>query len=127
MFGSYRFAAIFLLLISDCSQAFAETIKFPLGYVWYVSCSKIDPSEPLPGRGHVKFGFSDDREYHYDLIVGPVTSDAETVKLSYLHAYTHDTLRWSLSRATGVLTITNESRALEAKYTCEKWSPWSTF
>ena len=92
MLSCYRLAAICLLLVSDVDQAFAEPTRFPLGYVWYVSCSTVAPlgarEDALPGADPLYFGFSDDRGYNYDLIVGPVISDTETVQFSY---FTHIT------------------------------------
>jgi hypothetical protein len=128
MFNGYRFVGILLLAISDFSQAFAETTKFPLGHSWYVSCSKIAPldtkKDARPGINHIEFGFSDTQQRHVDLIVGPVKSDAETVQSTF---DPDAPLRWSLSRVTGVLTITDVSRALEAKYMCERSSFENTF
>jgi hypothetical protein len=128
MSNSYRLVGILLAAISDFSQAFAETTKFTAGHFWYVSCSKIAPldakGDARPGIDHIDFGVSDTEEYHVDLRLGPVKSDAETVQSPF---NADAPLRWSLSRVTGVLTITDVSRSLEAKYICEKSAPGLTF
>jgi hypothetical protein len=137
MFKGYKFLAMLVLVVFDLSQAFAETKKFPSGHgVYYVSCAKLAPSaakeDARPGIDRLEFGFSDTQQYDFDLIVGPVKSDAEEVVLSDAEeaqasgADTHEIFGVSLSRITGVLTITNKSKSKEAKYLCEN-SPLKTF
>jgi hypothetical protein len=135
--SGHEFLAMLLLVIPGFPQAIAETKKFPSGHFYYVSCAKLAPStakeDARPGIDRLDFGFSDTQEYHVDLIVGPVRSDAKEVVFSDAEeaqpsgAGSHEILGVSLSRATGILTITNKSRSKEAKYLCESWNPYLSF
>jgi hypothetical protein len=138
MFSGYKLAGLLLLAAFDFSQVSAESTKFPLGHLWYVSCSKMAPLETKedapPGTQiydfestHIAFGFSDTEYYHYDFIAGFVKSDSETVQSTHVGVDTLGPLHWSLSRVTGVLTVTNKAKGSKSKYLCEKWSPWQAF
>jgi hypothetical protein len=128
MLRSGRLPAMLVLIVS-VTPAFAET-KFPTGHFYYVSCVKLGLSaakeDARPGLDRLSFGFSDTQQYEVDLIVGPVRSDGEQVVLSDVEDAQGAGWGVSLSRVTGVLTITDRSGSKEAKYLCESSSPFGT-
>jgi len=129
-----KLLAMLFPVVLGSIQAFAETHKFPSGRFYYVSCAKL-PSlttkeDARPGVDRLNFGFSDTKEYHVDLIVGPVRSDADKVVFSYTEdaqafgtGAQENSQVW-LSRITGVLTINDKTRSKESRYLCESSSPY---
>lgn len=119
-----------LLLVMSVTPALAGTKRFPWGHSYYVSCTKLAVSpgkeDVRPGLDELSFGFSDTQRYQVDLIVGPVRSDEEQVVFSDLENTQRTGWVVSLSRATGVLTIRDGSGSKEAKYLCERSSPYGT-
>jgi hypothetical protein len=109
----------------------AET-KFASGYHWEVTCAKLAPlpskEDPLPKADHLDFGFTDTKEMHADLIVGPVESTGDEVLIRDFgrSSRTGIPLSASLSRVTGLLVVKDNSKTMEARYACDS-RPRTTF